>query len=331
MDPVTHALFGAVSTRFLLSIKTKRAAWVIAGISAITPDLDLLIPCSGSPMEKASLHRYYTHALTVFPFEALLLMWLFKKLYKENLKSLYVYMLALFGLCSHVFLDVLTSSGLPFLWPFTRYRFSLEVLPIIDPCFSSFLLIAFIGIWRNKRFLGILGTCLALTYGFLAEVQHERAAHQQYELCAQRGHVAERTYVMPSFGNILLWRSIYEYQGHYYVDGVRLGVTTTVYPGDCFVKASLEDFFAYRGTTFYKECALFFWMMRGCVAISSDGGLSGLCHSLLPHTSDLVSTIYIAKEKPSDVTPKIYPKPKTEWRARLQRDGLTFLHLLIGR
>jgi inner membrane protein len=331
MDPVTHALFGAVSARFLLPSKTKRTAWAIVGISAIAPDLDLLIPCSGGAIEKASLHRYYTHALTVFPFEALLLMWFFKGLYKENLRSLYVYMLALLGLCSHVFLDVLTSSGLSFLWPFTHYRFSLEVLPIIDPCFSVFLLIAFIGIWRSKRFLCIFGACLALIYGLLAEIQHERAACLQYELCAQRGHVAERTYVMPSPGSVLLWRSIYEYQGHYYVDGMRLGITTTVYPGDRFIKASLEDFAAYRGTAFFKECALFFWMTRECVAISADGELAGLCHSLLPHKSDLVSTIYIAKEKSSNAIPKIYSKPKTGWGARLQRDGLDFLRLLIGR
>ena len=35
----------------------------------------------------------------------------------------------------------------------------------------------------------------------------------------------------PGFAQLLLWKIVYEYEGQFFVDGVRTGIQTKVYPG----------------------------------------------------------------------------------------------------
>src|SRR5690606_30990948 len=61
-----------------------------------------------------------------------------------------------------------------------------------------------------------------------------------------RHHEIERLLVKPTLGNLLLWRSIYEYGDRFYVDAVRVGFfsSPTVYPGESvekFVKTNYLD------------------------------------------------------------------------------------------
>ena len=55
-------------------------------------------------------------------------------------------------------------------------------------------------------------------------MQHERAASTARELAQQRGHNIERLIVKPTIGNLILWRSVYESEGMYHVDAVRVGL-----------------------------------------------------------------------------------------------------------
>ena len=40
--------------------------------------------------------------------------------------------------------------------------------------------------------------------------------------CALRGHNSEKLTLKPSFGNIILWKSIYHHKGYFYVDAIRV-------------------------------------------------------------------------------------------------------------
>ena len=57
------------------------------------------------------------------------------------------------------------------------------------------------------------------------------AAQMARETAAERGHRIERLTVKPSFGNILVWRSVYKSGGRFFVDGLRVGIAPAVYPG----------------------------------------------------------------------------------------------------
>ena len=63
------------------------------------------------------------------------------------------------------------------------------------------------------------------------------------QVAAIRGHEPLRLSVKPSFANLLVWKAIYEFDGSYYVDAVRVGVDTSWYPGARVRKLNLaRDF-----------------------------------------------------------------------------------------
>src|SRR5690606_31576566 len=66
-----------------------------------------------------------------------------------------------------------------------------------------------------------LGFCAS--YLVLGTVQQARAAHAQRALAAARGHVLERTEVMPTMANNLVWRALYLHDGRIYSDRIRVG------------------------------------------------------------------------------------------------------------
>ena len=68
-----------------------------------------------------------------------------------------------------------------------------------------------------------------LTFGF---IQYERALSAAIELATIRGHNAERMTLKPSFGNLILWKSIYKHKEHFYVDAIRTAQSSTWYFGE---------------------------------------------------------------------------------------------------
>ncbi|MDR1266964.1 MAG: metal-dependent hydrolase [Holosporales bacterium] len=330
MDPFTHAAFGAISARLLPFAKRHKPSWILAGMAAVSPDLDLMIPYQGNIFEKQALHRFFTHTLLLLPIEACALSWAFGYL-TAGISFQKRYALACLGIFSHIFLDVLTSGGLPFLWPFTYHRFSADLLPMVDFVFFGILLLTFSSMWRDKRFWSRAGGLFACVYLMLAGVQKERAIYCQQELACQRHHQVEASYVLPSPGNILLWRSIYEHQGSYYVDGMRLGLSPVVCTGGSLRKATLETTGARKGTVCFYSCSIFFWMARGCVAVVEPGVYANLCYSLLPQATDLVLVMEVKRgTTPSGATwETCFPQFDANlWKARLQRDGRAFFRLL---
>ena len=81
--------------------------------------------------------------------------------------------------------------------------------------------------------LGLLWVVLVLAVGWL---QRERAENAGLELAISRGHQPVRLDAKPSFGNMLVWKCIYEHEDRYFVDAIRTGFETTVYPGQSIAK-----------------------------------------------------------------------------------------------
>ena len=75
---------------------------------------------------------------------------------------------------------------------------------------------------------------------FRRREQNERASTIAQELANKRGHTPINLSVKPSFANIIVWKSVYEFQGNYYVDAVRVAVNSKVYEGTMTEKLSLD-------------------------------------------------------------------------------------------
>ena len=99
------------------------------------------------------------------------------------------------------------------------------IIAIVDPAFSLTLLLAIILALRyGKPRLAQAGLGFAGLYLLFGLWQHLNAYDAASELAQQRGHQVERMMVKPTMANLLLWRSVYESDGVFYVDAVRVGL-----------------------------------------------------------------------------------------------------------
>ena len=72
MDPVTQGVLGASVGQAASRASDLRAAAVLAALSGMAPDLDVLIRSDVDPLLFLEYHRHFTHSLVFIPFGALL-------------------------------------------------------------------------------------------------------------------------------------------------------------------------------------------------------------------------------------------------------------------
>lgn len=121
-----HAIVGYTITK-LSNNGSFKLLFLLAIISAILPDIDVLTFKIGVPYEHPFGHRGFTHSIMFSILWALLLMLLFGK----KQKVLW-FVVIFFSTLSHGLLDALTSGGkgIGFLIPFSNERFFLPHRPI---------------------------------------------------------------------------------------------------------------------------------------------------------------------------------------------------------
>ncbi|MEJ5329960.1 MAG: metal-dependent hydrolase [Desulfobaccales bacterium] len=181
MDPLTHVTAGVGLSRLLRSPAPRRAALLAAGF-ALLPDADFLLLF----IDRVSYlrhHRGLTHSLFMLPVLALLggllARWLGGRQWFRPAVLLGVVVLA-----SHLFLDVLTSYGTQLLSPFSRQKFTLDLLFIVDIYLLMILapgaVAGFVG--GTRRWPAVLSLSLALGYLALVGWYHSEALRQARQL-----------------------------------------------------------------------------------------------------------------------------------------------------
>mgnify|MGYP001316506715 FL=1 len=147
---------------------------------------------------------------------------------KKTLTFHVVYLAALLGYATHALLDACTSYGTLLFWPFSNVRIAWNNVSVVDPLFTiPALILVICALSLKKR----LYTALALTWCFLylslGFIQHERTYRAALKIANEREHNPQRLTLKPSFGNLILWKAVYEHEGRYHVDAIRtLGTTT---------------------------------------------------------------------------------------------------------
>ena len=228
MDPLSQ---GTVGAAFAQSIANKNNIFKIGFIgflAGLTPDLDVLIKSSTDPILSLEYHRQFTHSLFFIPFGSLIFAILIFPLVKSSLSLKTVYFASLLGYSTHGLLDACTSYGTQLFWPFSNERVSWNNISIVDPLFTIPLLIFLgIAIKTKKKIFSFFGIGWIIFYLSIGFVQYERALSAAIELASKRGHSAERLTLKPSFGNLILWKSIYKYKETFYVDAIRTAQSST--------------------------------------------------------------------------------------------------------
>lgn len=251
MDIITQGLFGATVAQACARPKDVRVASVVGFCAPLLADADALIRSAEDPLLFLESHRHFSHALLFIPIGAFLasvLLWWFLK---KRLAFKRVYLYAFLGYATAGFLDACTSYGTHLLWPFSDARTAWSIISIFDPLFSLALITAIVmGVLKYQPRAAQVGLVFAVVYLLFGVLQQSRAETLARLVAEDRGHTIERLIVKPSIGNLLLWRSVYESEGMYYVDAVRVGLLNT---GKVFTGSRVEAFDMTRDLPHVRE------------------------------------------------------------------------------
>ncbi|MCB1122871.1 MAG: metal-dependent hydrolase [Verrucomicrobiae bacterium] len=222
MDPLSQGVVGAVCAQSVAGKRT-RIAGVAGALGGMLADLDVLIRSSEDPLLAIEYHRHFTHALVFIPVGGLiasLLLWL---PFRNKLRFRMLYLFSTLGYATAGLLDACTSYGTQLLWPFADNRIAWNVISIIDPLFTFPLVILAAAAFYKKTGCPARIAVVFLTgYLLFGTWQRDRAEAAALNLAQSRNHPVERITVKPSIFNLVVWRSIYESNGRYHIDALRV-------------------------------------------------------------------------------------------------------------
>ncbi len=159
MDLFSHALLPYLLGRFLRLRREHLAALVLGGVA---PDLDALIVWINQiyPTSHLLVHRGFTHTFFFGFFLVAILLFLASRdpvkartrgLITEELQfSPLTLAYAYAGLISHLFLDFLTSGGVPLFYPLTAARYSAEIFSPIEVAIMIAALLFMAKLFRDR-------------------------------------------------------------------------------------------------------------------------------------------------------------------------------------
>ncbi len=148
MDTATQVLLGATVGQALGGRRLGRQAILWGALGGLLPDLD--VASAVHPLGEMLYHRGPTHSLwfglVVGP---ALGWWLWRRKGRRRPGALPAWIAVMAAaLLTHPLLDLFTSYGTQLLAPFTRTRFALDAVAIVDPAYSVWLVVALVIGWR---------------------------------------------------------------------------------------------------------------------------------------------------------------------------------------
>ncbi len=271
MDPLSQGVLGASLPQSFSKPKNIVLVCILGFLSGMAPDLDVFIRSENDPLLFLEFHRQFTHSLFFIPIGGLICACVFHLLFaRKKLSFKQTYLFCTLGYTTHGLLDSCTSYGTQLFWPFTDHRFSWDTISIIDPLFT-FPLLLFV-IWsaiKKQPKIALMGLIWAVSYQALGVVQNIRATNVGWQLAEQRNHQPIRLNAKPTFGNLLLWKVIYETEDRFFTDGVRITTYTKVYPGTSILKLNTQRDFPWLNPSSQqaKDLQRFAWFSQDHLAV----------------------------------------------------------------
>ena len=233
MDPLSQGTVGAAFAQSAADKNNIFKIGVIGFLAGLAPDLDVLIQSSTDPILFLEYHRQFTHSLFFIPFGSLFVAFMLFPLFKKSMSIKTVYFASFLGYATHGLLDACTSYGTQLFWPFSNERVTWNNISIVDPLFTiPVLILLVIAIKTKKKIFSFFSIGWIIFYLSLGFIQYERALSVSVELAHSRGHNPERLTLKPSFGNLILWKSIYQHKETFYVDAIRAAQSSSWCEGE---------------------------------------------------------------------------------------------------
>ena len=287
MDPISQGTVGAAFAQSAANKNNIAKISIVGFLAGLAPDLDVLIQSSTDPVLFLEYHRQFTHSLIFIPFGALIVSTLIFPLVIKSLSFKTTYVASFLGYATHGLLDACTSYGTLLFWPFSNERITWNNISIVDPLLTiPALIFLAVAIKTSRRRFSFLAVGWIVSYLALGLVQYERALSSGIKLAQSRGHSAERMTLKPSFGNLILWKSIYQYEDSFYVDAIRAGRTLTWCPGETIkifnYQYHLPDL--EKNSQQMKDIERFRWFSQDYLGFDDDKNLvTDVRYSMVPN------------------------------------------------
>ena len=290
MDPLSQGVVGVVAAQQTANRKHLLIASALGFFAGMSADLDIFIKSSQDPLFSLEFHRQFTHSILFMPFGGLICALFFYYLFlqKKDISFKQTYIYSTLGYATHGLLDACTTYGTQLFWPFTNDRIAWNTISIIDPLFTLpiLFLILFAVIKNNKKY-SYVALSWVLIYSSLGFIQKDRAIETGKKLAQSRGHEVINIEAKPSFANIIVWKTIYTTQTHYYIDAVRAGLNTRVIEGVKIGKFNIQKSFPWLDPQSQqaKDIERFRWFSNGYIAISHNNPnhIIDIRYSMLPN------------------------------------------------
>ena len=333
MDPFTQGVLGAAGGQLVSNRQDKLKAAIAGGLSGMAADLDVLIRSNSDPLLALEYHRQFTHALIFIPFGALICSLVFFFLYfRSRLSFKQTYLFCVAGYATHALLDACTTYGTQLLWPFSNARIAWNNVSVVDPLFTLPLLVLLVlSITKKSKTMAIVSMAYALSYLGLGWVQQQRAESYSQRLAQSRGHTPVNLGLKPSYANLIAWKSIYEHQGRYYVDAIRVALDGKVIEGTSTEKLDLERHFPWlpADSQQARDVERFRWFSNQYLGVDPNNAsrIIDVRYSLIPNRLDGMWGIVL--DRRADSTKHISWSTSRPSGVALQRDLDTFWSMLV--
>ncbi len=222
MDSITQIVLGAAVGEAIAGKKMGGKAALWGAVAGTIPDLDVFIRAFAHPIEGALLHRGFSHsilfALIASPILGYILYRLYKKRYEYKL-----WMWLFFGsIITHPMLDIFTSYGTQFFWPF-ELRWTFNSVFVVDPLYTlPFALLLIIALflkrenrWRRRlNYTGIVYSSLYLLWGVIVKLTILSKSDDYFQSAGLSG---KNTIVTPMPFTSFYWMMLTESDSSYYI------------------------------------------------------------------------------------------------------------------
>lgn len=151
MDSLTQIVLGASVAEACGGKKLGNKAALWGAIAGTIPDLDVFIRAYNDPIHGALMHRGFSHSILFAILAGPLLGYLIYRIYRRKHELKTWIWVAFMAIVTHPMLDIFTSYGTQFFWPF-EWRVTFNSVFVIDPLYTlpfGFLLLASLMIKRN--------------------------------------------------------------------------------------------------------------------------------------------------------------------------------------
>tara|TARA_B110000444_G_C18790521_1_gene572219 strand:+ start:273 stop:1271 length:999 start_codon:yes stop_codon:yes gene_type:complete len=303
MDPLSQAVLGASASQSIAQKETIVVATIMGLLAGMSPDLDALIRSPTDPLLFLEYHRQFTHSLIFIPFGALICAAILHPLIgqKRGLQFRFSLLFCLIGYATHALLDTCTTYGTQLFWPFSSQRLAWNTISIIDPLFTLPVFGLVVLAARKKLpVFGRFALIWAIIYPTIGLLQRDRAEAIGWEIARERGHKPIQLEAKPSFGNLLLWKVVYETKEHFYVDAVRAGIKIKKFTGNSVQKLVIERDLPWLNLQSQqaKDIERFRWFSNNYIAKDPKfpNRIIDIRYSMIPNQIDPLWSLQVSPE-----------------------------------